>query len=79
MTMRLVYSQYNSSAPQIEENNPTYDPKEKIKKDLIDKIENDELINYSYNETSDGVKTVDAEIKFYRIYENIVIEDSSTN
>ena len=73
MTMRLVYSQYNSSAPQIEEDNPTYDPKEKIKKDLIDKIENDELINYSY------IKTVNAEIKFYRIYENIVIEDSSTN
>lgn len=77
--MRLVYSQFNSEVPETDVENPTYDPKEKIKNEIINKIEADDLIKYTYCNEDDGTSIIKGEIKFYRIYENIELEDSSTN
>lgn len=82
MSMRLIYTQFNSSAPKTKENDDSYDPKEVIKKELIDSIEASSdvstgtpLIVYTDSTDDEGNPIVKAEIKFYRIIENVIIEN----
>ena len=80
--MRLIYTQFNSSAPKTKENDDSYDPKEVIKKELINSIEEfvdastgTPLIVYTDSTDDDGNPIIKAEIKFYRIIENVVVEN----